>query len=75
MGLASLLWNIREEWYRFNEKGEKLYRSMVLLKNTHGKPDGANLWYKERDSFWLEDFNDEFEDIFRIPANSRVVMY
>ena len=42
---------------QFNEKGEKLY--MVLLKNTYGKPDGANLWYKERDSFWLESFNDE----------------
>lgn len=42
---------------QFNEKGEKLY--MCLLKNTYGKPDGANLWYKERDSFWLSEFNNE----------------
>ena len=42
---------------QFNANGEKMY--MVLLKNTYGKPDGANLWYKERDSLWLEDFNNE----------------
>mgnify|MGYP002630094516 CR=1 FL=1 len=42
---------------QYNEKGEKLY--MVLIKNTYGKPDGANLWYKERDTFWLDSFNEE----------------
>ena len=42
---------------QFDEHGEPLY--MVLLKNTYGKPDGANLWYKERDTFWLTEFNDE----------------
>ena len=41
---------------QYNSKGEKLY--MCLLKNTYGKPDGANLWYKERDGFWLDFFND-----------------
>jgi site-specific DNA-cytosine methylase len=42
---------------QYNQQGEKLY--MCLLKNTYGKPDGANLWYKERDTFWLTFFNDE----------------
>ena len=41
---------------QFNADGEKLY--MCLHRNTYGKPDGANLWYKERDGFWLDFFND-----------------
>ena len=41
---------------QYNAKGQRLY--MCLHRNTYGKPDGANLWYKERDSFWLEFFND-----------------
>ena len=42
---------------QYNAKGQRLY--MCLHRNTYGKPDGANLWYKERDGFWLEFFNDE----------------
>ena len=41
---------------QYNDRGEKLY--MCLHRNTYGKPDGANLWYKERDGFWLSFFND-----------------
>ena len=26
-------------------------------RNTYSKPHGANLWYKERDGFWLEFVN------------------
>ena len=32
-----------------SETGEQLW--MCLHKNAYGKPDGANLWYKERDGF------------------------
>ena len=39
-----------------NALGQRLY--MCLHRNTYGKPDGANLWYKERDGFWLSYFND-----------------
>ena len=41
---------------QYNAQGDKLY--MCLHRNTYGKPDGANLWYKERDGFWLAFFND-----------------
>ena len=41
---------------QYNVAGEALY--MCLHRNTYGTPDGANLWYKERDGFWLEHFND-----------------
>ena len=40
---------------QYNAKGQRLY--MCLHRNTYGKPDGANLWYKERDGFWLKFFN------------------
>ena len=41
---------------QYNDAGEELY--MCLHKNTYGKPDGANLWHKERDSFWLQHFDE-----------------
>ena len=41
---------------QYNAEGKRLY--MCLHRNTYGKPDGANLWYKERDGFWLTFFND-----------------
>lgn len=45
---------------QYNSQGSKLY--MALHKNTYGKPDGANLWYKCRDGFWLDFFNDEAQN-------------
>ena len=40
---------------QYNDAGQRLY--MCLHKNTYGKPDGANLWHSERDTFWLTHFN------------------
>ena len=42
---------------QYDSNGKQLY--MCLHRNTYGKPDGANLWYKERDGFWLDHFNDD----------------
>ena len=29
----------------------------LVDRNTYSKPHGVNLWYKERDGFWLEFVN------------------
>lgn len=42
---------------QYDEFWQQLY--MCLHQNTYGKPDGSNLWNKERDGFWLNFFNDE----------------
>ena len=33
---------------QFSKDGEEQFMVLRLLKNTYGKPDGANSWYKER---------------------------